>query len=129
MNFRIALAGLAASVCLLASPLVMSGGKALAEQTAAPAITSDSVGLSGNDFFHAYASRDRQQSEKARLYMLGVSDANEGRTWCDYKHFSTATLQEFVYEYFKKLPEHRLDERASTLIQEALKTNFPCKGK
>jgi hypothetical protein len=61
--------------------------------------------------------------------MLGVSDAGEGRDWCDYKRFSTATLQEFIYEFFKKLPERRYNERAATLIQEALKINFPCKDK
>lgn len=61
--------------------------------------------------------------------MLGVTDSSEDRVCCDYKHFETATSQEFVYEDFKKLPERRLDERASRLIQEALKTNSPCKGK
>jgi hypothetical protein len=129
MTFKIVLARALVSVALLALLMATSGGEALAEQTGSPAITSDSVNLSGKDFFHAYASQDRSESEKARLYMLGVSDSSEGRVWCDYRHFSTTTLQEFVYEYFKKLPEHRLDQRASTLIQEALKTNFRCKDK
>lgn len=129
MNFKTVLAGALVSVGLLTLPMATPGGEAVAEQAGSPAITSDSVNLSGKDFFQSYASKDRSESEKARLYMLGVADSSEGRVWCDYRHFSTATLQEFVYEYFKKLPEHRLDQRASTLIQEALKTNFRCKDK
>jgi hypothetical protein len=128
MTYRKQLATLMASG-LAALTLAAIGGKAYGAPEDSQPLTSDSVNLSGRDFFRAYASRDKPESEKARLYMLGVTDSGEGRVWCDYRRFETATLQEFVYEYFKKLPERRLDERASTLIQEALKINFPCKGK
>jgi hypothetical protein len=113
----------------MALPVALFGRVVHAEQTNIQSLGSDSVNLSGRDFFRSYSSPDKPESEKARLYMLGVTDSSEGRVWCDYKHFETATLQEFVYEYFKKLPERQMDERASRLIEEALKTNFPCKGK
>lgn len=126
MTSRSPLTAIAALVFLLATPTTRADGMVTPVPGTSPALTSDSVNLSGKDFFRAYANPDRQVSERARLYMLGVSDAGEGRVWCGYKRFSTATLQEFVYEYFRKLPEGRLNERASTLIQEALKSNFPC---
>jgi hypothetical protein len=128
MNCKRQLTALLAST-VVALPVGLFGGVVNAEQPSIRPLGSDSVNLSGRDFLRSYSSRDKPESERARLYMLGVTDSSEDRVWCDYKHFETATLQEFVYEYFKKLPERRLDERASRLIQEALKTNFPCKGK
>jgi hypothetical protein len=114
---------------ITASCLLVALGGAGATQETPASISADNIGLSGKDFFRVYTSSSKQDSETARLYMLGVSDAGEGRDWCDYKRFSTATLQEFIYEFFKKLPERRYNERAATLIQEALKINFPCKDK
>ncbi|MEW7000802.1 hypothetical protein M8494_06210 [Serratia ureilytica] len=36
--------------------------------------------------------------------MLGVLDATEGKSWCQYSQLQTVTLQEFVFEFFNKLP-------------------------
>ena len=91
-----------------------------------PVITPDSIAMSGSEFFAAFAAPDEVPRHAAWLYFLGVMDVTEGRRWCDYKTMKTITVRANVYEYFKKLPPHRLSERASVLIEEALTKSFPC---
>ncbi len=90
-------------------------------------LNSHSVNLSGKDFLRFFSSKDEAERERARLYLLGVQDASEGKSWCDYKRFKTITLQEVLAMQFKKLPSERLNERAATLITEILVKEFPCK--
>jgi hypothetical protein len=90
-------------------------------------LTVDSVDLSAELFFAAYTSKDDSERQRAHLYLLGVQDATEGRLWCDYKTLKTITLREFVFEYFKKQPAARMQERASRVIEDALRSSFPCK--
>ena len=120
---RFYLASLLAVVCSLSA-----APPAFAEQTSIAHLTSDDVNLPGSDFFRFYRSADKQEKEKARIYLLGVLDATEGKSWCQYSQLQTVTLQEFVFEFFNKLPAARLHERAALLIEEALATRFPCKG-
>jgi hypothetical protein len=87
----------------------------------------DSVAMTVDTFRKAFTSPNNTGRELAMMYQLGVQDASEGRTWCDYKQLKSNTLREFVFEYLKKLPVNRNHERASILIEEALKKSFPCK--
>lgn len=91
------------------------------------ALSQDSVALSARAFFAEFGSPDEQRRHAARLYLLGVLDATEGRAWCDYKTLKTVSLHEHLYGHFRKLPPQRLDERASDVITEALALAFPCK--
>jgi hypothetical protein len=95
----------------------------------AVSITPDTVNLSAEIFFASLMSSSEVEKNNAMLYMLGVLDATEKKTWCSYKTLKTTTLREFAYEYFKKLPKYRLKERASVLIEEALHQTFSCKRK
>lgn len=92
-------------------------------------ITEDSVNLSAKVFLSEFVSQDEGARRAARLYLLGVMDATEGRAWCDYKKLSTATLNEFIFEYMKKIQPIQLERRASTIIEESLHASFPCKAK
>ena len=92
-------------------------------------LSSDQVNLTAETFFSEFTSKTESDREKAKLYLLGVQDITEGKSWCGYKTLKTITLQEFVFEYFKKLPPARMKERASNLIEEALHKSFPCKVK
>lgn len=107
--------------------LVVLNSLVMASEGAA-AITADSIALSGETFFAGFASPDELHRNAARLYFLGVMDATEGRVWCSYRTMKTLTVREYVFEYFKKLPRHRLSERAAVLIEEALAHSFPCTG-
>lgn len=92
-------------------------------------ITPDHVNLSAKTFLTNFISQDEDTRKTAQLYLLGVMDATEGRSWCDYRQFSTATLNEFIFEYFKKRTQIELEQRASTLIENSLQSYFPCKKK
>ena len=92
-------------------------------------ITVDSIDLTARRFFEFYMSKDADQRENARLYLLGVMDATEGKSWCDYRAFKTITLREDIYEGFnklKKLESHRLNERASKVIEDILSQLNSC---
>lgn len=98
-------------------------------ETKSPQITPDTVNLSAKAFLSEFVSQSEESRKTARLYLLGVMDATEGKIWCDYKQFSTATLNEFIFEYLKKRSPPELEQRASTLIEASLKSSFPCKEK
>jgi hypothetical protein len=89
-------------------------------------ITADSVNLSTGDFLPEFVNQSPERRAAARLYLLGVLDATEGKSWCSYSQLKTATINEFVFEYLKKQPSERLAIRASVLIEEALQKSFPC---
>jgi len=63
------------------------------------------------------------------LYLLGVMDTTEGKSWCDYRTFKTITLRERIFEELKKPDDSRLDVRASSVIENILNQRFPCVGK
>ena len=96
---------------------------------ARPAITEDSVNLSADLFLKEFVSQTPHNRSIARLYMLGVMDTTEGKSWCDYKTLSTAAVNEFVFEYMKKLKPDQLNRRAALVIEEALHNTFPCRTK
>lgn len=89
-------------------------------------ITADSVNLTAGDFLPEFIHQSPERRAAARLYLLGVLDATEGKSWCSYSQLKTVTINEFVFEYLKKQPSERLTLRASILIEEALQKSFPC---
>lgn len=97
--------------------------------TTHPTINEDSVNLQAKTFLDEFVSADDKARKAARLYLLGVMDATEGRIWCDYKTLKTITLNEFIFEHMKKLTPTQLERRASTVIEESLEKSFPCKAK
>jgi Rap1a immunity proteins len=117
----------AALGCLLGCAAVQASGAPAVPSGSG--VTIDSVNLSAESFFAAYTSKDESERQRAHLYLLGVQDATEGKLWCDYKTLKTVTLREFVFEYFKKQPEARMKERASRVIEDALRSSFPCERK
>lgn len=100
---------------------------AVADQNQAAAITEDRVNLTGAEFLPEFVNKSPERRTAARLYLLGVLDSSEGKTWCSYSQLKTVTINEFVFEYLKKQPAEKLKLRASNLIQEALHNSFPCK--
>jgi hypothetical protein len=103
-----------------------ASGWAIAEETPPrPIIGADNANLTGETFLKALTASP-EESERAGIYLLGVSDAGERKAWCDHRTVKTITVKEFVFEYFKKLPVARLQERAAPLIEEALRASFPC---
>lgn len=92
-------------------------------------ITVNSVNLKAKDFFQSYMSDSADERKNAELYLLGVMDATEGKSWCDYRTFKTITLRERIYEEFRNLSSHQLDERASKVIEHILSHRYPCESK
>lgn len=110
---------------LLSAGLICSC--AVADQNQPASITEDRVNLSGAEFLPEFISKSPERRSAARLYLLGVLDSTEGKSWCSYSQLKTITINEFVFEYLKKQSAETLKLRASTLIEEALHQSFPCK--
>lgn len=100
---------------------------AVADQHQSTPVTEDRVNLSGAEFLPEFISQSPVRRSAARLYLLGVLDSTEGKSWCSYSELKTVTINEFVFEYLKKLPVEKLKSRASILIENALQQSFPCK--
>lgn len=92
-----------------------------------PLITPDSINLSAADFLPEFTNPSPERRTAARLYLLGVLDITEGKSWCSYNQLKTATINEFIFEYLQKQSAEKLKTRAAVLIEEALKHYFPCK--
>lgn len=92
-------------------------------------IHEDSVNLLAKTFLNEFVSSDDNARKLVRLYLLGVLDATEGKTWCGYKTLKTVALIEVIFEYMKKLTPTQLERRASMVIEESLKKSFPCKAR
>ncbi|MCL2894487.1 Rap1a/Tai family immunity protein [Brenneria tiliae] len=116
------------SSMLVISPLASAGQEILDPALIEGQISRNDVNLSGTDFLRAWtAQNDNQARQQADMYLLGVFDATEGKSWCSYNVLKSLTLSEIVFSYFKKLPAERLQERAAHLIEEALIQNNSCK--
>lgn len=93
---------------------------------ASSSITVDNVNLSASQFFSAFTNPNESERDRAMLYLLGVLDATEKKSWCAYSTLKTITIRENIFEFFKKLPSDKLKDRASSVIEEALHSLFPC---
>ncbi|MEE3664276.1 Rap1a/Tai family immunity protein [Brenneria sp. g21c3] len=113
---------------LVISPLASANQERIDPALIEGQISRNDVNLSGTDLLRAWtAQNDNQARQQADMYLLGVLDATEGKSWCSYNILKSITLEEIVFSYFKKLPAERLQERASRLIEEALIQNNSCK--
>ena len=89
-------------------------------------ITVDDVNLTAQHFFKSFMNDAPDERKNAELYLLGVMDATEGKSWCDYRTFKTITLRERIFEAFKKLDSGQFNERASKVIENILSQRYPC---
>ena len=89
-------------------------------------INEDNVNLTAGRFLADFASKDAAIRSAARLYLLGVLDASEGRHWCSYAKIKTASINDFLFDSLRKRSSEELNERAATLIVDTLKKSFPC---
>ena len=101
-------------------------GISVGRPVTADKITVDSVNLTAQHFFKSYMSNSADERKNSELYLLGVMDATEGKSWCDYRTFKTITLRERIFEEFKKLGSRQFNERASKVIGDILSRRYPC---
>lgn len=113
---------------LILSVLLGSCAKAGDSSSVRKPISEDSVNLSARTFLEDFAAQDETVKRAARLYLLGVLDTTEGKSWCGFKLLKTTSLHDFIYSSMKKLPSESLGHRASEVIEALLHNTFPCKG-
>lgn len=126
---------LACVFLVVSSPVSYANDNAISSDLqllARDGITINSINLTATQFFKSYMSNHADERRSAELYLLGVMDATEGKSWCDYKTFKPDTLRGRIFEGFKKLESRRLNERASKVIEDILgqlNQYQPCGGK
>lgn len=89
----------------------------------------NNLNLSGGQFFDAYMSKDIQQRQLAEMYLAGVLDAGEGKSWCGYNRALPGTIQEVLFMGLKKQLPASMARRASDVINNILASKFPCESK
>lgn len=118
------------AIVILLLALFIGGAASVKAGTELPLTTekinADSINLTAGEFFEAFTSTDIAEREKAKIYLLGVMDATEGNSWCDYRTFKTVTLRERIYVEFKKLPQDQLNQRAAKIIERILSQRYTC---
>ena len=81
------------------------------------------------EFWEAYTSDNAEHRRRAELFLVGVLDATEGVSWCDYRTYKTGTIDEHLYSALKRLgisAKDQKNERAAKLIGRVLSEGFPC---
>lgn len=88
---------------------------------------SQNLSLTTEKFFRAYMSQNVEQRRLAEMYLIGVIDASEGESWCDYTIASPDAIQEQVFIGLKNVLKNSPKERASVAIRSRLEELLPCK--
>jgi Rap1a immunity proteins len=92
-------------------------------------VVIENTNISTGEFWAAYTSENLEHRRRAELFLLGILDATEGVTWCDYGKYKTITIDEKIYGQLKRLAGDGRDERAARSIVRILSKSFPCGGK
>jgi len=78
-------------------------------------------------FLVSYRSEKMDERNAAFSFLLGVTDATEGKAWCSHDNYTANTVLEAINEGFKKLKPPQHNERAAYVITEILRKKYPCK--
>ncbi len=92
-------------------------------------LSIEHLNFTGSNFKEAYMSNDVAQRRLAEMYLIGVLDSTEGKTWCGYNIALPGSIQEQVYIGLKKASPDSLNGRASEIINSILSEKLPCKDK
>jgi hypothetical protein len=83
--------------------------------------------LTVKNFWFTYTSESAEVRRYAEMYMLGVVDAAEGKSWCSYRKLKTISINETIFSDLKPLVEVKKNERAAYVITDILSKKFPCR--
>ena len=114
----------------LAAPMVVSATErpSRLSQPLTPTqnVIIENTAITAGEFWESYTSENADHRRRAELFLLGVLDATEGVSWCDYRTYKTITIDERLYSELKKLGIGQKDERAAKVIVRVLSKSFPC---
>jgi hypothetical protein len=78
-------------------------------------------------FLVSYRGEKTDEKNVAYAFLLGVSDATEGKMWCSQEDYQPATVFKVLDEGLNQLKPSRHAERAAYVITEILEKKYPCK--
>jgi hypothetical protein len=80
-------------------------------------------------FLVSYRSEETDERNAAFAFLLGITDATEGKIWCNRDNYTSNTVFEAVNEGLKRLKLSQHNERAAYVITDILEKKYPCKKK
>ena len=124
---RIAIAATCAALAAPA-PVLANERPSRLSQPLAPNqnVIIENADITIGEFWDAYTSENVDHRRRAELFLLGVLDATEGVSWCDYRTYKTITIDERLYSELKKLGSSQKGERAARVIARVLSKHFSC---
>lgn len=90
-------------------------------------LIAENLSMTSDSLFKAYMSSNVELRRFAEMYVVGVLDSTEGKSWCGYKIASPNAIQEQVYAALKTAAGTSPKMRASTVIESHLMNLLPCK--
>lgn len=90
-------------------------------------MVAENLSMTAESLLKAYMSSNQEQRRFAEMYVVGVLDSTEGKSWCGFKIASPSAIQEQVYSALKKAAGVSPKKRASIIIESHLMNLLPCK--
>ena len=123
------------SISFISAWIAMSGSAAVAAPEAKPARPH----VSGQQYLdRQFENGDTPREDRentavfnqqyARGYLAGIADLSRGEAWCARTPVKPAELELAVLRALRKLSQADLQQDASQLILQALRSEFPCAG-
>ncbi|MDP9766901.1 Rap1a/Tai family immunity protein [Kosakonia cowanii] len=90
-------------------------------------LTGHDVKLTAERFFNAWNNKKNERERiKADMYFLGVLDATEGKTWCNYKKILPSSAHEYIYSSLSKMKSEEREQPAAEYIANSMADILPC---
>lgn len=109
---------------LLAVALAGAGTSALAQTRS---VNANTVNITVGELLTEMAEPTPARSEAIDMYLLGVFDLTEGKSWCSYGQFKVDTLRDEVYRSLSQLQGEALSQRAAPAVSAVLTERFACR--
>ena len=90
-------------------------------------LISQNLSMTTENFMALYMSDNVNHRRLAEMYLVGVIDSSEGKTWCGFNIASPNAIQEQAYLGLKETLKSKPSTRASKSIISKLNKLLPCK--
>ena len=90
-------------------------------------LISQNLSMTTENFMTLYMSDNVNHRRLAEMYLVGVIDSSEGKTWCGFNIASPNAIQEQAYLGLKETLKSKPSTRASKSIISKLNKLLPCK--
>lgn len=120
--------GVSHHVILVMASLLLSFNLAANLHAQPLPITTNMTNLTVEQLVTEMEEPTQSRSDLIDMYLLGIFELTEGKTWCDYRQFKVGTVRDALYGKLRELNGEALKQRAAPVVSTMLTTLFPCRN-